>query len=137
MIWSSDMINRSSTARRSPASCAAYFDRVARAVQEALFGVEGLDAKKEKLPDGFKPSIFGRAAQARACHAVTEAQARGALHLHILLWLRFGPLWYARWVHDPDQRKVLIEHLTARSRPRWRLTCMTGAQRHIRTSTQR
>jgi hypothetical protein len=30
-------------------------------------------------------SLFGRAAHARACHAVTEAQARGALHLHILL----------------------------------------------------
>ena len=41
---------------------------------------------EDKDKDGDEPrSLFGRAAYARACHAVTEAQARGALHLHILL----------------------------------------------------
>ena len=48
--------------------------------------------------------FFGSTVKARACHSVTEAQARGALHLHILLWLCYGPLWFSRHIHDEDFR---------------------------------
>ena len=48
------------------------------------------------------PGIFGSIFKARAYHAVTEAQARGVLHLHILSWLCHGPLWVSPHVHDED-----------------------------------
>ena len=48
--------------------------------------------------------VFGSVVKARALHSVTEAQARGALHLHALLWLLYGPLWFSRHIHDEDFR---------------------------------
>ena len=110
-IWNSDRINRNRTARTSPASCARYFDRVVRAVLKCLFGLASFGSRSEKFGDNVKPGIFGRATQARACHAVSEAQARGALHLHVLLWLVLGPLWYARFVHEDEKREAIARFL--------------------------
>ena len=92
VIWNSDDCSnfRASTAKNSPATSAFYFDLVCKAVLKYLFGVQ-LDTKKEVLIDEMISGIFGSALKARAAHAVSEAQARGALHLHILLWLLFGP----------------------------------------------
>ena len=83
VIWNSDDCSnfRTATARNSPATCAAYFDMVCKAVLKYLFGVQ-LDAKKEVLIDEMIAGILGSALKARAAHGVPEAQARGALHLH-------------------------------------------------------
>ena len=99
VIWDSKDCNRMSTAIHSPATCAAYFDSVCKAVLTCLLGLD-LDTKKEVIIMDKTPGIFGEVLKARACHAVTEAQARGALHLHILYWLMYGPLWFSRFVHD-------------------------------------
>ena len=112
IIWSSDRINRSKTARLSPASCATNFDLVAKGVLEALFGFAPLKGKCELV--NTIPGIFGRYLKARACLGVTEAQARDGLHLHILLWLTFGPFWFARFVHDPDQREILANFIDSK-----------------------
>ena len=63
-----------------------------------------LDSKKEVLLMDTNPGIFGSTVKARTRKGVTEAQARGALHLHILLWLCYGPLWFSRHIHDEDFR---------------------------------
>ena len=87
---------RMQVADAHPATCASRFDDVCRAVLEELCGVS-LDAKKESLPQ--RRGLFG---VVRAVKAVAEAQARGELHLHWLVWMMFGPLFYGRWVHTGE-----------------------------------
>ena len=103
VIWNSNDCPRFRllTAMKSPATCAAYFDLVCKSVLKYLFGVE-LDSKKEVILMNKRSCIFGKTIFARACHAVTEAQTRGTLHLHILLWLNYGYLWFVLFIHDVD-----------------------------------
>lgn len=110
-IWNSNRISRFNTAINSPACCAENFERVSIAVLTALFGLAHPNSKKEKFVDDLKPGIFVRGTSARACFAVVEAQARGALHLHILLWLTFGPLWHSRFLHDPESREIIARFI--------------------------
>lgn len=108
VIWTSSDNNkfRFLTAINSPASSSLYFDLVCRSVLSCLFGAN-IDYKKESFVDKKKPGIFGSSVYARACHGVVEAQARGALHLHVLLWLIYGPLWFGRFIHEKDFRQDL------------------------------
>lgn len=114
VIWSSARISRSATGINSPACCAENFNRVSVAVLTALFGLASLDSKKEKFGADINPGIFGRGTSARACFAVAEAQARGALHLHILLWLVFGPLFFSRFVHEPEGRELIARFIDSK-----------------------
>ena len=50
----------------------------------------------------------------RAVHAVTEAQQRGSLHLHLLLWAEYGPTVFARHIHySRDVRAQINAYITA------------------------
>ena len=119
----------------APASCAAFYDEFIKAVLACLVGADqgaapptgragpgrpraptsqprekpitliGRDKERVgEIPEG----IFGRC---RAAHGVTEAQGRGHLHAHILLWLLFGPLFMARFFHDDDKVAALTAHI--------------------------
>jgi len=88
-----------------PATCAARFDGVCKAVMEELCGVS-LDAKKESLPK--RRGLFG---VVRAVKGVAEAQARGELHLHWLVWAMFGPLFCGRWVHTGEGLARIRDYL--------------------------
>ena len=57
---------------------------------------------------GLREGIFGRC---RAAHGVTEAQGRGHLHMHVLLWTVHGPLFFARFLHDAEKRNRLIKRI--------------------------
>jgi hypothetical protein len=70
-----------------------------------LCGVS-LDAKKESLPK--RRGLFG---VVRAVKGVAEAQARGELHLHWLVWAMFGPLFYGRWVHTGEGLARIRDYL--------------------------
>ena len=110
-LWSSERLGtiegRMDLANKVPASCALNFDRVSRAVLSSLYGLS-LNGKKNFIR--VEPGIFGRA---RAAHAIIEAQARGSLHLHLLLWLLFGPIFFARFVHDAVGRETLAKFIDA------------------------
>ena len=96
---------RMQVADAHPATCAARFDTVCKAVMEELCGVS-LDAKKESLPK--RRGLFG---VVRAVKGVAEAQARGELHLHWLVWAMFGPLFYGRWVHTGEGLARIRDYL--------------------------
>ena len=66
-----------------------------------------MDSKKEIISDEARHGIFGSQLHSRAVHAITEAQSRGALHLHILLWLSYGPIWFSRFIHEDKFRNDL------------------------------
>ena len=106
-IWNSNTAAaRKQIAMFAPATCAANFHCICRAVLEGLFGI-GLDRKKEMIRLG-QCGILG---VVRSASAVIEAQARGSLHLHILLWLLHGPIFFARFVHDPAAQQVLRDFI--------------------------
>ena len=106
-IWNSNTAAaRKQIAMFAPATCAANFHCICRAVLEGLFGI-GLDRKKEVIRLG-QCGILG---VVRSASAVIEAQARGSLHLHILLWLLHGPIFFAWFVHDPAAQQVLRDFI--------------------------
>jgi hypothetical protein len=108
-IWSSQTAGaRKQIASIAPATCAANFHRICTAVLEGLLGI-GLNRKKELLQVHSK----GLLGTVRAASAVAEAQARGQLHLHILLWLKFGPIFFARFVHTAAGRARLCAFIDA------------------------
>ena len=111
IIWKSDGMNpgkRLQIERENPAVCAEHFDRTCRAVLEDLFGVS-----LDKLKDAAVGEMTGIYGAVRAVHAVTEAQARGSLHLHLLLWAEYGPTFFARHIHSPDGRAKINAYINA------------------------
>ena len=117
------LIERRKLTEGAPASCAAFYDEFIKAVLKCLVGNDP-DASPPGAPAREKPitligrdrervaevpeGIFGRC---RAAHGVTEAQGRGHLHAHILLWTERGPLYMARFFHDDDKQAALFAHI--------------------------
>ena len=93
----------------APASCVTFYNEFMNAVLTHLFGAE-LDRAGELDPRSLREGIFGRC---RAAHGVTEAQGRGHLHMHVLLWTVHGPVFFARFLHDDDKRERLIRRINA------------------------
>ena len=87
-LWNSTAAaERLKVKAQSPAAASACYDMLVRAVLEGLFGVDIRESSREKMQvRGVVDGSFHSLAHAEAYLAVTEAQARGALHLHILLW---------------------------------------------------
>jgi len=109
-LWresAADMRARRALTEGAPASCVTFYDEFTRAVLTHLFGAE-LDRSGELDPKDLREGIFGRC---RAAHGVTEAQGRGHLHMHVLLWTVHGPLFFARFLHDADKRDHLIKRI--------------------------
>ena len=92
----------------APATCAYFYNLFVKSAILHLFGVD-IDRKGEQCHDS-RVGIFG---QCRAAHGVTEAQGRGHLHLHMLLWLLCGPLFFGRFLHDDDRRDEIVKYLDA------------------------
>ena len=69
-----------------------------------------MNKKKDALPGEMK-GIYG---EVRACHAVTEAQARGSLHMHLLLWAKYGPLFHSNHLHTEKGRKIIAEYMDSK-----------------------
>jgi len=93
----------------APASCVTFYDEFVKAVLTHLFGAE-LDRSGELDPKNLREGIFGRC---RAAHGVTEAQGRGHLHMHVLLWTVHGPIFFSRFLHDDDKRETLLRRIDA------------------------
>lgn len=105
-MWqSTPPADRSAIASSSPATCAHAYNETCRVVLTDMLGVRlSSNNRKDTLTGDHNLGIFGAP---RAAHDVTEAQARGLLHIHLLLWLRHGPIFWARVVHYPEARKKL------------------------------
>ena len=89
VVWeSTSSLQRLKLEKDHPAVCAEVYDKTCRAVIEDLFGVRLSDGHKRESFPGEQKGIFGHV---RAVHGVTEAQQRGSLHLHLLLWCLYGP----------------------------------------------
>jgi hypothetical protein len=109
---------RARAAREHPATCADHFNRVTMACMQHLFGAAPVGVPGGRRSEVFtgagdedsKPGLFGRC---RAMHAVVEAQARGALHLHAIVWTEHGPLSAARFVHCKRCRKRMAKVVDA------------------------
>jgi hypothetical protein len=101
-VWDETVYSqRMEIAMSNPATAAECFNAVSKAVIEHLFGVP-LDTKKEYLER--KPGLWG---YARSCNAVSEAQQRGGLHLHALVYGCNGPIFLSRFLHtDAGQAHV-------------------------------
>jgi hypothetical protein len=116
VVWSStDAAGRNACANMSPGTCARRFNAISIAVLEALCGFGAGNESGEKLRVRRKErdpvEMHGVYGEARAAHCITEAQGRGALHLHFLLWLRYGPIFYARFVATAKGREQLTAFL--------------------------
>lgn len=105
-VWdSSTAASRYRAATDAPATCALEYQRTAVAVLTNLVGVTlSGDRKSDILPGDFPPGVFGSII---AAFAVTEDQARGSLHLHALLWAVPGPIFFSRFVHDPNMMEKI------------------------------
>lgn len=105
-LWRSNPpADRSAIASSSPETRAHAYDETCRAVPTDLLGVTlSSDTRKVILAGDHNLGIFGTP---RAAHGVTEAQARGTLHIRHLLWLRHGPIFWARMVYDSEAREKL------------------------------
>lgn len=64
----------------------------------------------DKVPGKLPARIFG---ELRAGHADTEAQQRGILHLHILLWCTYGSVFFARFVDSDEECAKLCAYFDA------------------------
>ena len=111
-VWresATQMKARRALTEGAPASCVTFYNEFMNAVLTHLFGAE-LDRAGELDPRSLREGIFGRC---RAAHGVTEAQGRGHLHMHVLLWTVHGPVFFARFLHDDDKRERLIRRINA------------------------
>lgn len=77
---------RSHTIAADPYAAATFFNLIINAVIEELFGIKGHSTKKQKISR--KEGIFGKVA---SYVGTVEAQGRGTLHLHMILWLCGAP----------------------------------------------
>jgi hypothetical protein len=78
-----DHIERSRRIAADPWAAAKYFHFIVNTILEVLFGI-----KKTRFGVERKPGILGTV---QAYLGTVEAQGRGALHLHMLLWLKDAP----------------------------------------------
>jgi hypothetical protein len=78
---------RSQTIACDPHASSEFFHFIIKAVLEELFGLYGHDTHRKKKVR--KEGIFGRVA---SYIGTVEAQGRGSLHLHIVLWLCEAPI---------------------------------------------
>ncbi|KAF5331245.1 hypothetical protein D9611_013149 [Ephemerocybe angulata] len=87
-----------------PFAAAQYFHRTINLVLETLFGIKGADgARKIHRKEGILGTL-------RAYIGSVEAQGRGTLHVHMLLWMVDTP--------DPQRCKELLESEWFRERLR-------------------
>lgn len=70
---------RGSNVAKDPYAAAKFFDFIVKLVLETLVGVK-VSARRVEVKKG----VYGRV---RAYYGTVECQGRGALHLHILIWL--------------------------------------------------
>ena len=88
-----DASQRAEVVASNPYATAEYFNVIIRAVLEELFGI-----RKQKTQSSQQTGILGSI----ACYfGVVEAQGRGSLHLHMLMWLVGTP--------DCDQMAELLQ----------------------------
>lgn len=78
-----DANHRATNIASNPYAAAKYFRFIILTVLDTLFGI-----KSER---GYMQSTMGILGQLVAYFGVVEAQGRGSLHLHMLLWLRHSP----------------------------------------------
>jgi len=78
----------------NPVAQALFFDKVIRSIFEILFGYKCAEGK----------GVLGKT---RGFYGVYEAQGRGSLHLHGLVWLR-------ERLHIPSLRQMILEPETQR-----------------------
>ena len=76
-------LERAQNVADDPYACAKYFHFIITTALEEIIGM-----KKNKNFVTSKPGAFGRPA---AYYGMVEAQGRGTLHLHLLLWLENTP----------------------------------------------
>ena len=78
-----DANQRACTIAENPYAAAKYFRFIINTVLETLFGIKSKGGRVSA-----STGILGRLA---AYYGVVEAQGRGTLHLHMLLWLQHAP----------------------------------------------
>ena len=97
-----DASRRAEVVASNPYAAAEYFNVIIRAVLEELFGI-----RKQKTQSTQQTGILGSI----ACYfGVVEAQGRGSLHLHMLMWLVGTP--------DCDQMAELLQSADFREKIR-------------------
>jgi len=83
-------------ANENPAFCAASFDHILKVILRELYGLCcATERMKAVRPNG---GILGTV---RAHYSVTEAQARGTLHFHQIVWMAVSPDVLLRCVGSP------------------------------------
>ena len=92
----------------NPAFCAESFQHLLDVIVEELYGMCMHYAHKKAQRPG--QGIFGTT---RAHYAVTEAQARGTLHWHQLLWLNASPEILERSLRSLDLQQRITRIVTA------------------------
>lgn len=80
---------RSHMIASDPHAASEFFHLIITTVIEELFGIKGYSLKNKKV--NRKEGIFGKVA---SYIGTVEAQGRGTLHLHIILWLIGAPTAY-------------------------------------------
>ncbi|KAJ7584278.1 hypothetical protein C8J56DRAFT_892964 [Mycena floridula] len=95
-----------------PYAAAKYFRVVVTAIIECLAGID-VTGRRGKVK--IRTGIFGKA---KACIGAVEAQGRGTLHLHILMWLLNAPtaLQMECALKDPAFRARVVAFIAANIR---------------------
>ncbi|KAF5325769.1 hypothetical protein D9611_000667 [Ephemerocybe angulata] len=75
--WTDETYQRALTAAKNPAACAKFFDIIVKSYVDIILRFGRV-----------KPGLYGHC---DAYYGVVEAQGRGTLHCHMLLWLRGHP----------------------------------------------
>lgn len=99
-VWdSTTSLSRRRAVAMAPATCAEEYDQVARAVLSDLFGCGLSDERRADSLPGKVPS--GLLGEILAFLAITEAQARGSLHMYALSNSKIRLILFSRLVHNP------------------------------------
>jgi len=94
-------------ANDNPVFCAAAFNHLMNVIVRELYGV--CSAVERKKTDRPRPGIFGNV---RAHYCVTEAQARGTLHFHQLVWMNISPDVLMRCIGTPALVAAISDFLS-------------------------
>ena len=103
---------------RDPVASAEYFAVVAQAFLRCLVGLN-----QHTVPEEQRLGVFG---EVSTFYSTVEAQGRGSLHMHLLVWLRYcpSPEELERRLSDPALSKTIFQYLQD-------IICETEAPMHL------
>ena len=101
---------RTALMARNPTIAARMYDVLCRGLLDGLLGMKYETVGRGRTTsDGQSTTRRGVLGKIRAYYGVTEAQARGALHLHLLVWGEISPRMMQRFAHDPSFQRSIAQ----------------------------